>query len=288
MCATTDTWCSNSNIVKFLLPALSLSCYVDLLCRPLDSPKPPASAAAIAATVVIVSTVILIALASVVEANPGDTVSLIVKKPPGVQGELPPPQDNPTGAQDAIGEVNGRFDFCLSVVCSYPPPSNDTARFNNFQSCVPRGISRRSPTRKKMPSSRSVRSALCSRKGPREAGSAVAEENLLGQTPPDQSTALAEEPRSHGGEANNGQNAPDVTDTRDMVATDAPPSGGGSGGGDKEVVLVVAWAGLSIRRPSSALVWLIVAQAQFLATLSLVDSVGLERSWLAAFLRYLR
>ena len=77
---------------------------------PLDSPKPPASAAAIAVTFVITTTAILAALASVVEVNPGGTVSLIVKTPTGGQGKSRT-EDNLINAQDVIGKVKGRFCF---------------------------------------------------------------------------------------------------------------------------------------------------------------------------------
>lgn len=42
------------------------------------------------------------------------------------------------------------------------------------------------------------------------------------------------------------------------------------------------------RRPSSTLAWLLVLQVQFLAILSLVDSVGSGNSWLPSILREMR
>ncbi len=42
------------------------------------------------------------------------------------------------------------------------------------------------------------------------------------------------------------------------------------------------------RRPSSTLAWLLVLQVQFLAILSLVDSVGSDNSWLSSILREMR
>lgn len=44
----------------------------------------------------------------------------------------------------------------------------------------------------------------------------------------------------------------------------------------------------STRRPSSTLAWLLVMQVQFLAILSLVDSVGSGNSWLSKFLEGMR
>lgn len=63
------------------------------------------------------------------------------------------------------------------------------------------------------------------------------------------------------------------------------PAGGGTG---QAALLLAAGSLPSIRSPSSTLVWLMVVQAQFLAVLSLVDSVGAESSWLSNFLEYLR
>lgn len=72
--------------------------------------------------------------------------------------------------------------------------------------------------------------------------------------------------------------------THDAAAGDAP-----AGDGNGQVALLLAVGSLpSIRSPSSTLVWLMVVQAQFLAVLSLVDSVGSEESWLSNFLEYLR
>ncbi|CAM9588163.1 unnamed protein product, partial [Ectocarpus sp. 8 AP-2014] len=67
-------------------------------------------------------------------------------------------------------------------------------------------------------------------------------------------------------------------------------SGGGPGDdADERIALLLAAGSLpSTRSPSSTLVWLMVVQAQFLAVLSLVDSVGSEDSWLSDFLKYLR
>jgi len=57
-------------------------------------------------------------------------------------------------------------------------------------------------------------------------------------------------------------------------------SGGGPGDDANERVALVLAAGSlpSTRSPSSTLVWLMVVQVQFLAVLSLVDSVGSEDS----------
>ena len=56
-----------------------------------------------------------------------------------------------------------------------------------------------------------------------------------------------------------------------------------------QVALVSATgAPLLIRNPSSTVVWLMVAQLQFLATLSLVDSVALKNTWLSDFLEFVR
>lgn len=61
------------------------------------------------------------------------------------------------------------------------------------------------------------------------------------------------------------------------------------GDGDGQVALLLAAdVPTSTRSPSSTLVWLMVVQAQFLAVLSLVDSVGSEHSWLSDFLEHLR
>lgn len=69
------------------------------------------------------------------------------------------------------------------------------------------------------------------------------------------------------------------------VEVDDPQAGDPNG----QAALVLAAASLpSIRRPSSTLVWLMVVQVQFLAVLSLVDSVGSENSWLSNFLESLR
>lgn len=74
-----------------------------------------------------------------------------------------------------------------------------------------------------------------------------------------------------------------------MEVVDKAPAGGGDGGQDRQVALLLALGYPSnTRSPSSTLVWLIVVQAQFLAVLSLVDSVGSENSWLSSFLGYLR
>lgn len=64
----------------------------------------------------------------------------------------------------------------------------------------------------------------------------------------------------------------------------------GIGGQDRRVALLLLAldSPSSARSPSSTLVWLMVVQAQFLAALSLVDSVGSENSWLSSFLEYLR
>eukprot|EP00903_Cladosiphon_okamuranus_P014706 g13628.t1 len=79
-------------------------------------------------------------------------------------------------------------------------------------------------------------------------------------------------------------------------ATNDTPAGGGAVAGDApagdengQMALLLAVGSLpSIRSPSSTLVWLMVVQVQFLAVLSLVDSVGSENSWLSDFLEYLR
>eukprot|EP00752_Nemacystus_decipiens_P006426 g5789.t1 len=56
-----------------------------------------------------------------------------------------------------------------------------------------------------------------------------------------------------------------------------------------QVALIFAAGSLpSTRSSSSTLVWLMVVQVQFLAVLSLVDSVGSESSWLSNFLENLR
>ncbi|CAB1109109.1 unnamed protein product [Ectocarpus sp. CCAP 1310/34] len=59
-------------------------------------------------------------------------------------------------------------------------------------------------------------------------------------------------------------------------------------GRNEQTVLLAAGILASVRRPSSALVVLLIVQIQFLAILSLVDSVGSERSWLSDFLEFLR
>ncbi|CAM9329857.1 unnamed protein product [Ectocarpus sp. 8 AP-2014] len=224
----------------------------------------PTSAAAIAATFVITTTAILAALASVVEVNPGGTVSLIVKTPTGGQGTSRT-EDNLINAQDVIGEgsreagsaiaeeslPSGQAPAHQGAISSEQPPTSGGEQAGNGQAI-------------------------------RDIASTEDPTNSIGQNAPD-GTSTGGGPTS-----STGQHAPDGTSTGDLVATDATPSGGGSGGGNHQAVRIAAWSSLSIRRPSTALVWLIVAQAQFLATLSLVDSVGLERSWLSAFLRRLR
>lgn len=80
----------------------------------------------------------------------------------------------------------------------------------------------------------------------------------------------------------NGDNA-----ATQVVEIDAP--GGNSGDASGQAALLLA-AGIlpSTRSPSSTLAWLMVVQVQFLAVLSLVDSVGTESSWLSNFLENLR
>ena len=73
-----------------------------------------------------------------------------------------------------------------------------------------------------------------------------------------------------------------------MEAVDDAPVGDGNGQESQVARLLVVGGVSSTRSPSSTLVWLMVAQAQFLAVLSLVDSVGSEASWLSSFLEYLR
>lgn len=69
---------------------------------------------------------------------------------------------------------------------------------------------------------------------------------------------------------------------------DAPP-GGDSGDTAVQAALLFAAGSLpSTRSPSSTLAWLMLVQVQFLAVLSLVDSVGTESSWLSNFLENLR
>lgn len=77
--------------------------------------------------------------------------------------------------------------------------------------------------------------------------------------------------------------------TNDAPASDAAAGDAPAGDENGQVALLLAVGSLpSIRSPSSTLVWLMVVQAQFLAVLSLVDSVGSEDSWLSNFLEYLR
>lgn len=92
-------------------------------------------------------------------------------------------------------------------------------------------------------------------------------------------------------------NIPRQVTPADAVNTNAPSgdSGGdgaadGSGGStERQVSLLPAIGSLrSSRSPSTTLAWLLVMQVQFLAVLSLVDSVGSGRSFLSDFLRHLR
>eukprot|EP00903_Cladosiphon_okamuranus_P012576 g11773.t1 len=78
-----------------------------------------------------------------------------------------------------------------------------------------------------------------------------------------------------------------VAEDSSRVAEVADRAPGGDANGQAAVLLA---AGIlpTTRSSSSTLVWLMVVQVQFLAVLSLVDSVGSESTWLSNFLENLR
>lgn len=69
------------------------------------------------------------------------------------------------------------------------------------------------------------------------------------------------------------------------VVTDVPPVHAVVG---PAAVVAAQGSSPNTRRPSSTIAWLLVLQVQFLAVLSLVDSVGSDSSWLSRTLRDMR
>ena len=104
----------------------------------------------------------------------------------------------------------------------------------------------------------------------------------------DLSKSHEEQEATHTIGENSFSQAPNVVNAgvaNDGEVTNDAPTGDANG---QAALLLVAGSLPSIRSPSSTLVWLMAVQAQFLAVLSLVDSVGSESSWLSNFLENLR
>lgn len=73
-----------------------------------------------------------------------------------------------------------------------------------------------------------------------------------------------------------------------LVSADAPTTHTVIGAAAAAAVALRVGGAGNNRRPSSTLAWLLVLQIQFLAILSLVDSVGSDSSWLSSILREMR